>query len=174
MPISRVCVRSAPVVQADVDCAVGGGGWNDMAPDRRLHIGAVHKAYGRRAVLRGADLTVSAGMLAGVVGENGSGKSTLLRIAVGQLMPDCGSVQRFGALGYCPQQAVVNDTGTCPRVVDTSDSGPGRGRVGGIFYGDEGLLARVQGGRRRAVPVGPEPHLRGHRQRSRDQPRDAA
>ncbi|OEJ28761.1 ABC transporter [Streptomyces agglomeratus] len=81
-----------------------------MAPDRRLHIGAVHKAYGRRAVLRGADLTVSAGMLAGVVGENGSGKSTLLRIAVGQLMPDCGSVQRFGALGYCPQQAVVNDT----------------------------------------------------------------
>ncbi|MFP3119922.1 hypothetical protein Q3A60_31310, partial [Streptomyces sp. Iso 434] len=37
--------------------------------------------------------------------------------------------------------------GTCPRVVDTSEPGPGRGRVGGIFYGDEGLLARVQGGR---------------------------
>ncbi|MEU9705522.1 ATP-binding protein, partial [Streptomyces sp. NPDC047981] len=32
--------------------------------------------------------------------------------------------------------------GTCPRVVDTSEPGPGRGRVGGIFYGDEGLLAR--------------------------------
>ncbi|MGA5579543.1 hypothetical protein ACPCK9_32720, partial [Streptomyces koyangensis] len=31
--------------------------------------------------------------------------------------------------------------GTCPRVVDTSEPGPGRGRVGGIFYGDEGLLA---------------------------------
>ncbi|MFF0117507.1 hypothetical protein ACFYSG_33815, partial [Streptomyces prasinus] len=31
--------------------------------------------------------------------------------------------------------------GTCPRVVDTSDTGPGRGRAGGIFYGDEGLLA---------------------------------
>ncbi|MGW2652014.1 hypothetical protein ACWC2T_46005, partial [Streptomyces sp. NPDC001393] len=31
--------------------------------------------------------------------------------------------------------------GTCPRVVDTSDPGPGGGRVGGIFYGDEGLLA---------------------------------
>ncbi|MFH8574354.1 ATP-binding cassette domain-containing protein [Streptomyces sp. NPDC017993] len=81
-----------------------------MARDTRLHIRAVHKAYGRRAVLRGADLSVSAGMLAGVVGENGSGKSTLLRIAVGQLVPDCGTVQRFSALGYCPQQAVVNDT----------------------------------------------------------------
>ncbi|MEU9706485.1 MerR family transcriptional regulator, partial [Streptomyces sp. NPDC047981] len=32
-------------------------------------------------------------------------------------------------------------SGTCPRVVDTSEPGPGRGRVGGIFYGDEGLLA---------------------------------
>ncbi|MEU4955266.1 hypothetical protein ACFYN3_40845, partial [Streptomyces lavendulae] len=33
------------------------------------------------------------------------------------------------------------ERGACPRVVDTSDPGPGRGRVGGIFYGDEGLLA---------------------------------
>ncbi|MFG3406626.1 hypothetical protein, partial [Streptomyces sp. NPDC048142] len=32
--------------------------------------------------------------------------------------------------------------GTCPRVVDTSEPGPGRGRGGGISYGDEGLLAR--------------------------------
>ncbi|MFD7236586.1 ATP-binding cassette domain-containing protein [Streptomyces syringium] len=81
-----------------------------MASDTRLRMRDVHKAYGRRAVLRGADLTVSAGMLAGVVGENGSGKSTLLRIAVGQLTPDRGTVRRFSALGYCPQQAVVNDT----------------------------------------------------------------
>ncbi|GGS99981.1 ATP-binding cassette domain-containing protein [Streptomyces chromofuscus] len=81
-----------------------------MAPETRLRMRAVHKAYGSRAVLRGADLTVSAGMLAGVVGENGSGKSTLLRIAVGQLRPDRGTVQRVSALGYCPQQAVVNDT----------------------------------------------------------------
>ncbi|MEU4954679.1 hypothetical protein AB0G57_36355, partial [Streptomyces lavendulae] len=36
---------------------------------------------------------------------------------------------------------VLPEDGACPRVVDTSDPGPGRGRVGGIFYGDEGLLA---------------------------------
>ncbi|MFG3259579.1 ATP-binding cassette domain-containing protein [Streptomyces sp. NPDC048172] len=81
-----------------------------MARDERLRLRSVWKAYGARKVLRGADLSVSAGMLAGVVGENGSGKSTLLRIAVGQLRPDSGTVERFSALGYCPQQAVVNDT----------------------------------------------------------------
>lgn len=81
-----------------------------MRPQTRLHINAVHKAYGRRPVLRGTDLTVVSGTLTGVVGENGSGKSTMLRISVGQLLPDRGTVQRFSALGYCPQQAVVNDT----------------------------------------------------------------
>ncbi|AKZ60261.1 putative ABC transport system ATP-binding protein [Streptomyces ambofaciens ATCC 23877] len=81
-----------------------------MAPERRLHISDVHKSYGRRSVLRGVDFTVSAGSLTGVVGENGSGKSTLLKIAVGQLTPSRGTVRRFSALGYCPQQAVVNDT----------------------------------------------------------------
>ncbi|MEU0227562.1 ABC transporter ATP-binding protein [Streptomyces sp. NPDC006284] len=81
-----------------------------MVPDRRLHLSNVHKAYGRRSVLRGVDFTVRSGTLTGVVGENGSGKSTLLRIAVGQLTPSRGTVRRSSALGYCPQQAVVNDT----------------------------------------------------------------
>ncbi|MFC7818956.1 MULTISPECIES: ATP-binding cassette domain-containing protein [unclassified Streptomyces] len=75
----------------------------------RLHIDAVHKAYGRRSVLRGIDFTVAAGTLTGVVGENGSGKSTLLRIAVGMLAPDRGTVRRLGTIGYCPQRSVIND-----------------------------------------------------------------
>ncbi|MFF0171119.1 transposase family protein, partial [Streptomyces prasinus] len=51
-------------------------------------------------------------------------------------------------LAFHPRQrfrkgtVLIVDGGTCPRVVDTSDTGPGRGRAGGIFYGDEGLLAR--------------------------------
>ncbi|MFK4119924.1 ATP-binding cassette domain-containing protein [Streptomyces longwoodensis] len=69
----------------------------------------VRKAYGRRVVLRNADLEVPDGVLVGVVGENGAGKSTLLRIAVGQMAADEGQVERFGAVGFCPQQAVVND-----------------------------------------------------------------
>ncbi|MFJ8695309.1 ABC transporter ATP-binding protein [Streptomyces roseolilacinus] len=78
----------------------------------RLRISGVWKAYGRRQVLRGADLDVPPGTLVGVVGENGAGKSTLLRIAVGQLPPDRGTVVRTGAVGYCPQRAVLNDSFT--------------------------------------------------------------
>ncbi|MFH9424677.1 ATP-binding cassette domain-containing protein [Streptomyces sp. NPDC017529] len=70
------------------------------------------KSYGRRQVLCGADLDVPPGALVGVVGENGAGKSTLLRIAVGQLTPDRGTVARTGAVGYCPQHAVLNDSFT--------------------------------------------------------------
>ncbi|GGY07786.1 ATP-binding cassette domain-containing protein [Streptomyces minutiscleroticus] len=78
----------------------------------RLRISDVWKAYGRRDVLRGADLDVPRGALIGIVGENGTGKSTLLRIAVGQLAPDRGTVVRAGTVGYCPQRAVLNDSFT--------------------------------------------------------------
>ncbi|MGW9425904.1 hypothetical protein ACWGSU_31895, partial [Streptomyces koyangensis] len=50
-----------------------------------------------------------------------------------------GAATKGGQLPYQAEQVPV--PGTCPRVVDTSEPGPGRGRVGGIFYGDEGLLA---------------------------------
>ncbi|MEW2306735.1 ABC transporter ATP-binding protein [Streptomyces sp. NPDC006655] len=78
----------------------------------RLRISGVCKAYGRRQVLRDVDLDVPAGTLVGVVGENGAGKSTLLRVAVGHLAPDRGTVTRTGAVGYCPQRAVLNDAFT--------------------------------------------------------------
>ncbi|WP_030611924.1 ABC transporter ATP-binding protein [Streptomyces sclerotialus] len=84
----------------------------DTQRPSRLRLSGVWKAYGRRHVLRGADLDVPAGTLTGVVGENGAGKSTLLRIAVGQLTPDRGTVLRTGAVGYCPQRAVLNDSFT--------------------------------------------------------------
>ncbi|MFJ4206831.1 ATP-binding cassette domain-containing protein, partial [Streptomyces sviceus] len=73
----------------------------------RLRISGVCKAYGSKQVLRDVDLDVPAGTLVGVVGENGAGKSTLLRIAVGHLAPDRGTVTRTGAVGYCPQRAVL-------------------------------------------------------------------
>lgn len=73
-----------------------------------LQVSDVHKAYGRHRVLRGADLELPAGCLAGVVGENGSGKTTLLRILAGQLAPDHGVVRYAGRIGYCPQETVLN------------------------------------------------------------------
>lgn len=74
-----------------------------------LQASDVSKSYGRQQILRGVDLTVRAGELVAVVGENGAGKSTLLRILSGTLGADSGSVEINGSVGYCPQDAIVNE-----------------------------------------------------------------
>ena len=61
-----------------------------------LRVHDIEKAFGDRAVLRGADLEVRTGDRVGLVGYNGSGKSTLLRVLSGQEAPDHG--ERFAAV----------------------------------------------------------------------------
>jgi ABC-type multidrug transport system ATPase subunit len=46
--------------------------------------------------LRGVDLELAEGEIAGIVGERGSGKTTLLQCAAGQLKPDRGAISWFG------------------------------------------------------------------------------
>jgi len=70
----------------------------------------LYKSFGRRKVLRGVNFSVQPGTLVGIVGENGAGKSTLLRILAGELRPDRGDVLRRGAMGYCPQKVILNET----------------------------------------------------------------
>src|SRR4051812_27953157 len=68
----------------------------------------VSKAFGRRVVHDGLDLTIRRGERWCVMGRNGSGKSTLLKMVAGALPPDAGAV-RLGAslkLGYFAQQAL--------------------------------------------------------------------
>jgi ABC-type multidrug transport system ATPase subunit len=77
-----------------------------------LSVQGVAKAYGRfgrHRVLRDVSFAVAPATLVGIVGENGAGKSTLLKILAGALHPDRGRVTLDGALGYCPQEAVLND-----------------------------------------------------------------
>ncbi|MFB6361237.1 MAG: ABC transporter ATP-binding protein [Halobacteriales archaeon] len=60
-------------------------------------------------VLTGADITLRAGEIVGIVGENGSGKSTLMQLLVGALEPDSGEVSRDASVGWCPQAALLYD-----------------------------------------------------------------
>jgi ABC-type multidrug transport system ATPase subunit len=86
-----------------------------------LEAAGIGKAYRRgiwsarrdHQVLRGVDLALYPGEVAGLVGENGAGKSTLMKILVGALAPDAGSVSHTGRLGYCPQEPVVYERLTC-------------------------------------------------------------
>jgi ATPase subunit of ABC transporter with duplicated ATPase domains len=67
----------------------------------------VSKAYGRRVIHDGVDLTIRRGERWSVMGRNGAGKTTLLKMIAGALAPDRGGV-RIGAsvkLGYFAQQS---------------------------------------------------------------------
>lgn len=83
-----------------------------------LRVQQLHKAYGRHKVLQGIDFSVEPGTLVGIVGENGAGKSTLLKILAGELRPNRGQVFRRGALGYCPQQVILNPALTVNQHLD--------------------------------------------------------
>ena len=53
-------------------------------------------SYGRRTVLRGANLSIAGGGIAAILGTSGSGKTTLLQIIGGSLRPASGSVRVCG------------------------------------------------------------------------------
>jgi len=68
----------------------------------------LHKAYGRRIIYDGFNLTIRRGERWSVMGRNGAGKTTLLKMVAGALTPDTGTI-RLGAslqMGYFAQQAL--------------------------------------------------------------------
>jgi len=56
----------------------------------------VHKAFAKRAVLKGVELSVPTESVFAFLGNNGQGKSTTIRLIVGLLQPDEGSVRVLG------------------------------------------------------------------------------
>jgi ABC-type multidrug transport system ATPase subunit len=93
----------------------------EQIPPRLLVATGVEKAYTRWRwlsrrkvpVLKGADIALAAGEVAGLVGENGSGKTTLMRILGGDLAADAGTIVLSGTMGYCPQLPIVYPRLTC-------------------------------------------------------------
>lgn len=68
---------------------------------------------GARVLLDGVSFRVDKGDKVGLVGRNGAGKTTLTRVISGELVPNEGSVQVTGEVGYLPQD---------PRAGNPSDS----------------------------------------------------
>ena len=53
---------------------------------------ALHKAYGRRSVVRGIEFHVKPGEVVGLLGPNGAGKTTCFHMIVGLIRPDRGRI----------------------------------------------------------------------------------
>ncbi|MBQ8110154.1 MAG: ABC-F family ATP-binding cassette domain-containing protein [Clostridia bacterium] len=74
--------------------------------DDVLRVKDLSKGFEGRTLFEHLNLHLRAGDRVAIIGPNGVGKSTLLNIIVGQLAPDCGTVE-FGSnvdLGYYDQQ----------------------------------------------------------------------
>src|SRR5262245_31002269 len=61
-----------------------------------VELHGIARRFGRRWVLRGAELTVEQGVAVAVMGRNGSGKTTLLRVIATLLRPTRGQGRLFG------------------------------------------------------------------------------
>jgi ribose transport system ATP-binding protein len=71
----------------------------------------VSKRYGGVRALDGAELTVNAGRIHGILGENGAGKSTLIKIMSGVVAPDEGRMLLDGKEVSFASPAAANDAG---------------------------------------------------------------
>jgi zinc transport system ATP-binding protein len=77
-----------------------------------IALAGVDVAFGRRAALAGASLSVAPGEIVTIIGPNGAGKTTLLRVALGLQRVDAGRVERRPGLrvGYLPQRLAIDET----------------------------------------------------------------
>ncbi len=66
------------------------------APEKMLHLEAVTKRYGDKAVLHDVSLGVESGECLALVGHNGAGKTTLIKLVLGLTRPSAGQIRIQG------------------------------------------------------------------------------
>lgn len=65
---------------------------NGQTSAPKLEVRGIKKAFGQNVVLKGIDLSVSAGEVVALIGGNGAGKSTLMKIIMGIYTCDSGEI----------------------------------------------------------------------------------
>ena len=64
--------------------------------ENKIEIKNLYKAFGKKKVLDGVDLSVKKGESLVVIGGSGTGKSVLIKCIQGLLTPDMGSIKIDG------------------------------------------------------------------------------
>ena len=87
---SDVQSENQPDVQADVQSDNRQD--ENVPPKHILQVKDLHKAFGRKQVVKGIDFSMSTGEVLGLLGPNGSGKTTTFYMIVGFYKPTSGEV----------------------------------------------------------------------------------
>jgi zinc transport system ATP-binding protein len=61
-----------------------------------LKLENINFGYGKKALLKKANLAIYAGQSIGIVGDNGTGKSTIVKLILGLIRPEYGKIELFG------------------------------------------------------------------------------
>jgi len=80
----------------------------------------VHKAFGARRVLDGANLIVQSGEVVALLGPNGAGKTTAIRVLLGLRRPDAGTARLSGR--DPTESAARRDVGSTPQETDLPET----------------------------------------------------
>ena len=73
-----------------------------MVPQPALTVRHISRSFGKTQALNDLSTGAKAGQIVGLLGRNGAGKSTLLRVVSGQLRPNAGESEIFGAKTTSP------------------------------------------------------------------------
>jgi ABC-2 type transport system ATP-binding protein len=84
--------------------------------DSPIELQDVVKRYRDRMVLKGLDLRVPRGAVAGLLGKNGEGKTTLIKCALGIARADLGTARVFGRPAWDLDSAAKSRLGYVPQV----------------------------------------------------------
>lgn len=84
-----------------------------MPSDYALAAEGIGKGFGELDVLKSASVWAVRGKITVLMGRNGSGKTTLLRIAVGDMVPDYGSLHFMGRASERHRVSRLSREGLC-------------------------------------------------------------